>query len=70
MAINKVIYNNATLLDLTNDTVTSDTLLKGATAHRKDGTTITGIVEFSKVYIGLNEPASSLGEDGDFYIKG
>ena len=42
MPVNKVIYGSNVLLDLTEDTVTPDNLLKGATAHRADGTVISG----------------------------
>jgi hypothetical protein len=42
MAVNKVVYDSTTLIDLTNDTVTSDVLLKGYTAHRSDGIIVTG----------------------------
>lgn len=45
MAVNKIIYYNQTLVDLTNDTVTADTLLKGVTAHDKSGRLITGTYE-------------------------
>ena len=40
--INKVIYGDTTLIDLTGDTVTPDKLAKGYTAHDKSGETITG----------------------------
>lgn len=43
---NKVVYNNETLIDLTGDTVTADTMLSGATAHDKSGATITGTCTF------------------------
>lgn len=39
---NKVIINNKTILDLTQDTVTPATLAKGVTAHDKSGAQITG----------------------------
>lgn len=42
MAVNKVIYNRNTLIDLTGDTVTEETLFQGYTAHKADGTIITG----------------------------
>lgn len=42
MAINKVQYNGKTLIDLTNDTVTDNTLIAGATAHAADGERIVG----------------------------
>lgn len=45
MAINKVEYNGQTLIDLTTDTVTSETLMEGATAHDKAGNPIIGMVK-------------------------
>ena len=39
---NKVVFGDKTLLDLTNDTVSSDTLGFGITAHDKSGRIITG----------------------------
>ena len=42
MAVNKVVYGTEILIDLTNDTVTPDTLFKGCTAHMADGTIVTG----------------------------
>lgn len=45
-AINKVIYGNRTLIDLTNDTVAADKVLDGYTFHAADGTTKTGVCTF------------------------
>lgn len=42
MAISKVVYNNETLIDISNDSVTRDTLAYGYTAHDKSGNAITG----------------------------
>lgn len=42
MAVNKVIYGGNILIDLTKDTVTTDKLASGITAHDKSGKTITG----------------------------
>lgn len=42
MAINKVVYGNDTLVDLTEDSVTESTLLEGETAHNAAGEEITG----------------------------
>ncbi|MCB5918316.1 histidine kinase [Lachnospiraceae bacterium 210521-DFI.3.101] len=42
MAANKVVYGNRTLIDLTGDTVTEEALIHGYTAHKADGTVITG----------------------------
>ena len=42
MAVNKVVYGNETLIDISKDTVTKDKLLAGFTAHDQDGNKITG----------------------------
>lgn len=42
MAVNQVIYGDETLIDLTNDTVTAETLAEGVTAHDASGEQITG----------------------------
>lgn len=42
MAINKVIYNGETLIDLTNLTVTSETLAEGVMAMNAKGENIVG----------------------------
>ena len=44
--VNKVVYGNRTLIDLTSDTVTKDKILRGFTAHDKSGTIITGTCDF------------------------
>lgn len=44
--ISKVIFGDEVLIDLTSDTVSADTLLKGQTAHGADGTKITGTCTF------------------------
>lgn len=45
MAVNKVALNGEVKLDLTTDTVTPETLLKGMTAHNAAGELITGVYE-------------------------
>ena len=44
MAVNKVVYNNTTLIDLTGDTVDASKVLSGYTAHDKSGKAITGTI--------------------------
>ena len=68
MAVNHVIINGETVVDLRNDTVSAGKLLKGVTAHDKTGAAITGTVSFATVYTGSGEPSSSLGEEGDLYL--
>ena len=43
--INKIIYDGNTLIDLTEDTVTEESLLLGKTAHGADGKLIVGTLE-------------------------
>lgn len=69
MAVNKVIYGGSTLIDLSQDTVTTDSLLSGVKAHAKDGTAITGNLVVQKYYTGSTTPASSFGNNGDIYLK-
>lgn len=45
MAVNKVALNGEVKLDLTANTVTPETLLKGMTAHNAAGELITGVYE-------------------------
>lgn len=45
MAYSKVILNGTTIMDVTTDTVTAETLLSGETATRNDGVQITGTYE-------------------------
>ena len=45
MGRSKIVYAGDTLLDLTADTVTPETLLKGMTAHNAAGELITGVYE-------------------------
>lgn len=45
MGKSKIVFAGETLIDLTADTVTPETLLKGATAHNAAGELITGTYE-------------------------
>lgn len=42
--VNKVVFGDETLIDLSSDTVTSGQLINGYTAHDKSGAPITGII--------------------------
>lgn len=45
MAVNKVVYGGETLIDLTGDSVTPETLTEGVTAHSANGEQITGTMK-------------------------
>lgn len=47
MDVNKVVYGDETLIDLSGDSVTPETLLQGATAHNAAGAAIEGVVDLS-----------------------
>lgn len=68
MAVNKVIYDGETLIDLTSDTVASDSLAKGTTAHDKTGAKIVGTLGFATIYTGSAAPGDDVGTDGDIYL--
>ena len=67
--VNKVIMGSETLIDLTGDSVTADSLLSGYTAHAASGARINGNVTFVSYYTGSSDPSSSLGNNGDIYLK-
>ena len=68
--INKVILGSDTVLDLTSDTVTPETLSMGVTAHNAAGELITGThIEPVTYYKGKNNPSSNLGKNGDIYLQ-
>ena len=50
MAVNKVEYGEETIIDLTADTVSSDALLEGVTAHASNGEVITGSLNLDNYY--------------------
>ena len=69
MAVNKVVYGNNTLIDITGDTVTAGDVVSGETFHTADGVQTTGTLQIQRYYTGSTEPSSSLGNNGDIYLK-
>lgn len=61
---NKIIYNNETLIDISQDTVTSNVLIEGYTAHDKMGWAIEGTIpnngRISKTMDGVNTKSISI----------
>lgn len=64
MAVNKVTYGGETLIDLTEDSVTPETLAEGVTAHNKSGTRITGTAK-----VGTSQNWVFTMEDGSTVTK-
>lgn len=63
--VNKVDLNGVTVLDLTSDTVTPETLLVGTTAHNAKGEIITGTLVPCTVYSA--ESPKTLGDDYGYF---
>lgn len=66
MAISKVVYGGNTLLDISEDNVTPNTLLYGATAHAANGEQIQGAVVTAEI----DDTLSNTGEAADAKATG
>ena len=64
MAVNKVVLGDETLVDLTSDTVSEDTLLEGTTAHAANGEMIEGKVSVQLIFTGTQSEINALIEAG------
>lgn len=60
MGVSKVVYNNETLVDLTNTTVTPEALTKGATALNKKGELITGNAKIANCFFKVGDDDTPL----------
>lgn len=73
MAVNKVDINGATVIDLTGDSVTPETLLQGATAHDASGATITGTMVRGtelKIIVSVASGATVTATKGNLSVSG
>lgn len=66
----KVIFNGDVLMDLTGDTVTPAQLLKGITAHGKDGAPITGTCDWDAATGDATAAAAEILTGKTAYVKG
>lgn len=66
----KVIFNGEVLIDLTADTVTAASLLKGITAHGKDGAPITGTCDWDAATGDATAAAAEILTGKTAYVKG
>ena len=66
----KVIFNGEVLMDLTGDTVTPAQLLKGITAHGKDGAPITGTCDWDAATGDATAAAAEILASKIAYVKG
>ena len=70
MANAKVIFGNEVLIDLTSDTVDAAHLLSGYTAHKKDGTTITGECSYDADTSDANATSGEILNTKTAYVNG
>lgn len=70
MAVNKVVFGNETLIDISKDTVTKDKLLAGFTAHDQDGNPITGECTYDAYTGDATATADEILYDEEAYVKG
>ena len=67
--VNKVVYNNNTLIDITDTTATASDVVSGKDFYTADGSKTSGTLIVPQILYGTTVPTSSLGNDGDLYIK-
>ena len=70
MSVNKVIYGNTTLIDLTGDTVTESDILSGKTAHDKSGAAIEGTCTYDADTSDADAAASEILNTKTAYVNG
>lgn len=70
MAINKVVYGDKTLIDLTNDTVAANYLFSGITAHNAQGEMVSGVLldGDGTLYGDPTEPIVGVGQVGSVVL--
>lgn len=70
MAINKVIFGNTTLIDLTSDTVDAAHMLEGYTAHDRSGAAIEGACAFDADTSDATATAAEILNTKTAYVNG
>ena len=67
---NKVeLSDGTTLIDLSNDTAVASDVASGKYFHLATGQRVSGTLNFVTYYTGSSDPSSSIGSNGDIYLK-
>lgn len=69
MGVAKFTYFGQTKFDITDSNCTANNMLNGTVAYNNAGNKVTGNVVIQKYYTGSSAPTSSLGNNGDLYLK-
>lgn len=67
--VNKVIYGNTTLIDISSDTVTASDILTGKTAHDKSGAPITGSCDYDSDTTDADATAAEILDTKTAYVN-
>lgn len=70
MGFNKIIYNGKTLIDLTGDTITPETVLSGTTFHGKDGEAAEGTCTYDSDTSDATIAIAEMLKDKTAYARG
>ena len=67
--INKVVYGTTVLVDLTDLQTEASNVVSGINGVDKAGNKFVGGLVIQKYYTGSTSPSSTLGNNGDLYLK-
>ena len=59
----------ARFTDVTDSTVTANTMVSGTVGYNSAGTQVTGTLVIKRYYYGTSDPVASALNDGDIYLK-
>lgn len=68
MAVNKVVFGDQTLIDISDSTVTAGDLRDGVTAYKKDGTKIIGSLSVGVTVTNFSGTVSKISGTVDDYL--
>ena len=67
--VNKVVFGNNTVIDISDTTATADKIVQGYGAYGANGAWMSGSLVIQHYYTGSGAPSSSTGVNGDIYLK-